>query len=203
MTVSEHYYELTGKRYVYNIMPIENIPSVLKNGIMCFNQMKDIGHISIAMSDVQKRRSKVVIPNGLPLHEYANLYFSYNNAMLYIRKERAKELCILSLAATVLDIKGCIITDRNAATSLVRFYSPEEGLKQLDFEKIHAQYWNHDDPILQRDHKAVKCAEILIPNSISADYLSGAYVVSDESKSLLLSKGFNIPVYVKPAVFYQ
>ena len=83
---SERYYELTTKKYVYNIMPIANIPSVLQHGIVCFDQMQKFQHSSIAMNDVQERRSRVEIPNGCSLHQYANLYFSFHNPMLYKRQ---------------------------------------------------------------------------------------------------------------------
>ena len=169
MLASERYYELTKKRYVYNIMPTANIPSVLQYGIVCFDHMQQIQHSSIAMDEVQARRSEVEIPNGQSLHQYANLYFSFHNPMLYKRQGMADELCILALSSKVMDIDGCILADRNAATSLVRFFSPLEGVEKLDFEKIHAKFWTDSDPIIQREKKAIKCAEVLIPHSISTD----------------------------------
>lgn len=189
MLASERYYALTKKRYVYNIMPIANIPSVLQHGIVCFEQMQQFQHTSIAMDEVQKRRSKVEIPNGYFLHQYANLYFSFNNPMLYKRQSLADELCVLA--------------DRNAAISLVRFYSPLNGVEKLDFEKIHAQFWTDPDPIIQREKKAIKCAEILIPQRISTDYIAGAYVVSNKAEQQLKNCGFNQQIVVNPLVFYR
>ena len=203
MLASERYYELTRKRYVYNIMPIENIPSVLQHGIVCFDQMQQFQHSSIAMNDVQVRRSRVEIPNGYSLHQYANLYFSYHNPMLYKRQGLADELCILALPATVLDLEGCIVADRNAATSLARFYSPMDGLEKLDFSRIHAQFWTDSDQIIQREKKAIKCAEVLVPHSISPDYIAGAYVVSEEAAERLRNCGFDKRIVVNPSVFYR
>ena len=203
MLASERYYQLTGKRYVYNIMPIENIPSVLQHGIVCFDQMQQFHHSSIAMNDVQARRSRVEIPNGYSLHQYANLYFSYHNPMLYKRQGLADELCILALPATVLDLEGCIVADRNAATSLARFYSPMDGLEKLDFSRIHAQFWTDSDQIIQREKKAIKCAEVLVPHSISPDYIAGAYVVSEEAAERLRHCGFDKRIVVNPSVFYR
>lgn len=203
MLASERYYELTEKRYVYNIMPIANIPSVLQYGIVCFDHMQQIQHSSIAMNEVQVRRSKVEIPNGHSLHQYANLYFSFHNPMLYKRQGMADELCILALSAKVMDIDGCILADRNAATSLVRFFSPLEGIEKLDLEKIHAKFWTDSDPIIQREKKAIKCAEVLIPQSISTDYIAGAYVVSDEAAEQLKNCGFDKRIVVNPQVFYR
>ena len=203
MLASDLYFALTNKRYVYNIMPIENIPSILQHGIVCFEQMRQFPHSSIAMNTVQDRRNQVEIPNGYPLHQYANLYFSFHNPMLYKRQAMAEDLCILALSASVLDIEGCVISDRNAATSLVRFYSPLEGLDQLDFEKIHAQFWTDPNPLIQREKKAIKCAEILIPHSISPEYIEGAYTASDEAAGLLRLYGFSKRIVVNPGVFYK
>lgn len=203
MLASERYYQLTGKQFVYNIMPIENIPSVLQHGIVCFDQMQHFSHSSIAMNDVQSRRSRVEIPNGYSLHQYANLYFSYHNPMLYKRQGLADELCILALPATVLDLEGCIVADRNAATSLARFYSPMDGLEKLDFSRIHAQFWTDSDQIIQREKKAIKCAEVLVPHSISPDYIAGAYVVSEEAAERLRNCGFGKRIVVNPSVFYR
>lgn len=203
MLASERYYELTKKRYVYNIMPIVNIPSVLQYGIVCFDHMQQIQHSSIAMNEVQMRRSKVEIPNGHALHQYANLYFSFHNPMLYKRQGMADELCILALSSKVMDIDGCILADRNAATSLVRFFSPLEGVEKLDFEKIHAQFWTDPDPIIQREKKAIKCAEVLIPHSISTDYIVEACVVNDEAAEQLKNCGFDKQIVVKPQIFYR
>ena len=203
MLPSDRYYELTGKKYVYNIMPIENIPSVLQHGIVCFDKMQQFKHSSIAMNEVQERRSQVNIPNGLALHQYANLYFSYHNPMLYKRQEIADQLCILALSAKVIDIEGCVLADRNAATSLARFYSPLEGIEQLDFQKIHATYWIDPNPIVQREQKAIKCAEILIPDSIPTEYIVGAYVVNKTSAALLKSSGFQKQITVNSKVFFK
>ena len=203
MLASERYYALTRKRCVYSIMPVVNIPSVLQYGVVCFDQVQRMQHSSIAMDEVQARRSNVEIPNGLHLHQYANLYFSFHNPMLYKRKDIADELCILAFSTAVMDIEGCVLTDRNAATSLVRFFSPLEGVEKLDFAKIHAQYWTDPDPIIQREKKAIKCAEVLIPHSISADYIVGAYTISHAVEAQLINLGFNKNIVVNSQIFYR
>ena len=50
LLVSEKYYTLTQRKYLYNIMPIANIESIIKNGILCYHKAKHISnHISIAI----------------------------------------------------------------------------------------------------------------------------------------------------------
>lgn len=203
MRASELYFQKTGKKYVYNIMPINNIPSVLEHGIICFNQIQPLHHASIAMTEVQARRDKVEIPNGLHLHEYANFYFSYHNPMLYKRKDQAEEFCILALSSKIIDIEGCIVSDRNAAAALARFYSPHDGLEELDFTTIHAKYWTDPDLLIMREKKAIKCAEILIPYRVPPSYIVEACVVNEEIKIQLKELGFDKKITINPHVFFK
>lgn len=203
MKASERYYELTKRKYVFNIMPIENVPSVLENGIVCFNKMQQIKHTSIALDTVQERRSKVEIPNGKALHQYANLYFSYRNPMLYKRKDQAEDLCILAISASVLDLEGCIVSDRNAAAALVRFYPALEGMEYLDFENIHRKYWAVGDLNTQRTLRNIKCAEILVPEFVIPEFIDGAYVVNERSKLALIGMGFLKDIVVNESVFFR
>ena len=203
MKASERYYELTKRKHVYNIMPIKNIPSVLDNGIVCFNKMEQISHTSIALPNVQDRRSKVEIPNGRMLHEYANLYFSYKNPMLYKRRDQAEELCILAISSSVLDVDGCIVSDRNAAAALARFYPAIEGLEFLDFEKIHMKYWTSEDPYLQRELKAIKCSEVLVPNCVDPSFISSVCVLNEENHDIMLEYGFNGQIIIGASNFFR
>ena len=183
-------------------MPIGNVPSVLEDGILCHDLIRNQEHVSVANPGVQERREKVVLPNGMRLHQYANLYFSYWNPMLSTIREHNEEICILAISLTVLDCEGCAITDRNAATTLAKFYSPEEGLQRLNFTKIHARHWNIGDIYQTRDHGAIKCAEVLIPERVPPEYIKGAYVVSETAKTDLLSTGFEHTVLVRPENFF-
>lgn len=182
---------------------MDNVQSIMEYGILCYNSAEKFHHTSIALSGVQLRRSNVVIPGGLKLHEYANLYFTYHNPMLYRRQDQAENLCVFALSAEVLDIDNCVVSDRNAATELVRFYSAEEGISKLDFEKIYAQYWTQGNAFEQSNQKAIKCAEVLIPGQIPYDFIVGAYVVSNDAADVLKSKGFDRKIVVNPHVFYR
>lgn len=203
MRASQVFLQRTHRRSLYNITPINNVSSIIQNGILCFDDIKNVQHQSIAMDEVQARRDQIVIPGGLRLHQYANLYFTYNNAMLFKRKEIAEDLCVLALSPEVLDITDCIVSDRNAAASLAKFYPAEDGLSQLDFDLIFSQYWTHDDPYEQSNHRAIKCAEILVPHQIPYGYVVGAYVVSESAKQMLRQTGFDQRIVINTKVFYR
>lgn len=203
MLPSDEYYKKTKRKCVYNIMPISNIDSLVKNGLLSFNAAKSMTHDSIAMSQVQELRNSVVIPNGKALHDYANMYFDYNNPMLYYLKESADKLCILAISCEVMNIEGCVLSDRNAARSLARFYQPLDGVKHIDFNKIFAKYWTNGTNIQNYEHKGIKCAEILVPNKVSYEYIVGSYVLNDNLKHEMEHKGFNKEIVVKSTVFYK
>lgn len=190
-------------KYFYNIMPIENIPSVVENGILSYYNSKSYKHTSIALEGVQERRKKVKIPNGGHLHSYANLYFTYHNPMMYRRKDEAEELCILAVNTSVLNIDGCVLSDQNASTDLVKFYTPEDGLNNIKFDLIFAEFWNIGDSYEQRLRKAIKCAEILVPDCIPYHYIVGAYVLNKESEQKMQKYGFNKAISINSKPFFR
>lgn len=190
-------------KYFYNIMPLENMPSVIDNGILSYYKSKSIKHTSVALEGVQERREQVKIPNGGKLHSYANMYFSCRNPMMYKRKDNAENLCILAISTEVLNIDGCVLSDQNSSTDLVKFYTPEDGLNHINFDLVFAQYWNVGDYYEQRKRKAIKCAEILVPDCVPYDYIIGAFVLNKESEQKLLDFGFNKIIAINATPFFR
>ena len=184
-------------------MPIENIPSVIENGILSYYNSTSYKHASIALKGVQERREKVKIPNGNWLHSYANLYFTYHNPMMYRRKDEAESLCILAVKPTVLNIEGCVLSDQNASRDLVRFYTPEDGLNNIDFDLVFAEYWNIGDYYEQCRRKAIKCAEVLVPNAIPYDYIVAACVLNKESEQKMQTYGFHKKISINTKPFFR
>ena len=58
------------------IMPLENIPSVLKLGILSNERAAKVPHYSVALEVVQERRELKHVPGGLKLHQIRQLVFS-------------------------------------------------------------------------------------------------------------------------------
>ncbi len=95
---------------------IENVPSILRSGILSHNRSQDIPFKDISEGGVQERRAKKkIIGTNKSLHYYANLYFDAHNPMLSSRRSENDKICVLKIADSVLDIDGVIITDQNAA----------------------------------------------------------------------------------------
>lgn len=200
--IADRYYEITQRKYVYNIMPISNIESVMLNGLVCYHRAELFPvHSSIAMNEVQMRREQIIVC-GKTLHDYANMYFSFRNPMMYKRRTQAEELCILAIDNSVLDMVGCIVTDQNAASSMARFYDAVTGIEIIDFERVFADNWIHEDMYETTMHRKIKCAEILVPEKVPAEYIVGAYVVNETAKGELMQRGFRRKIAINPSAFF-
>ncbi|MBA3707489.1 MAG: DUF4433 domain-containing protein [Planctomycetes bacterium] len=185
-------------------MPIANIGSILKHGILCHERAAKlvVKGTSVAMAEVQDARNKVQIPGGLMLHRYANLYFHARNPMMYLRKEQAGELCVLQISTEILKIQDVVLADLNAASPWVRFYAPSQW-SELSYDDIFARYWTHSDPATAKRQKLRKCAEVLVPKVAPVTHLLGAYVVDDASAGRLAKAGFKLPVTVNSDIFFH
>jgi hypothetical protein len=187
------------------IMPLENIPSVLKLGILSNERSAKIEHRSVAMEDVQEKREQKHVPGGLKLHQYANLYFHARNPMLYKRKGEINNLCVLRISTEILQLPGVVFADCNASSPYVRFLAPSQWAL-LDYEAIYAMDWNRqhaNDPYAYRVHKARKCAEVLVPHVVETKFFIGAYVVDEAAKSKLQALGFDLAVTIDSEMFFR
>lgn len=198
---------------LHYITSIKNMDSILNLGILSHRGARTVRHESVAMREIQERRKRVVVPGlrgNRPLHEYANLYFHARNPMLFQiihrRTDIHKEICIVKINKEILNRVGVIVSDKNASSEYVRFYNVHDGLRTLDTGLVFARYWNHDDPIEKYIRTSIKCAEVLVPDVVSNEYLFGAYVSCDESRLQLYNKIGNIrqdfEILINPDLFF-
>ncbi len=172
------------------ITPIANLASILRHGILSHNGARGLGpHCTIAKPEVQNLRARIKVPQGLPLHDYVNLYICARNPMLFLRKAQHATLSVLRIGTAVLDLAGVVITDQNAASDYVRFVPSPDGLSIVDRDLTFAEYWTHEDQIEFWRHKSIKCAEVLVPDCVTPRYILGAYVSCPEAQSLVEAMG--------------
>lgn len=185
------------------IMPITNMPSVLANGILSYERAARLRHASVAMQPVQDRRDQTRVPQGLRLHQYANLYFHARNPMLYKRRGEAGSLCVLRVSLDVMAISGVVITDSNAASGYARFLHPSQS-RLINFDDVLAETWTHpDDPRRYYQHKSRKCAEVLVPHRIAPELVRGAYVIDAATRTRLALSAPRLPITVDPVLFFR
>ena len=188
---------------LHYITVIDIVPSILAKGVLSHRLAEKVQHRSIAMPEVQDRRSNKKVPGGRMLHEYVNTYICARNPMLYLRRGSHIELCVLRINPAVLDLKGVIVTDRNAASN-ARFSLSDTGLALIDREQVFAEYWIHpDDDLATYNHKKIKCAEVLVPSCIPSKYIFGAYVSCNQSHGRLRSIAPQLPITIDAHLFFQ
>jgi len=186
-----------------NITLIESIPSILQHGIVSYAEAAKLPHGSVALPAVQDKRDAKRVPGGLLLHEYANVYFHARNPMMSRRRDEAPRLCVLRVSTEIFSIPGAVITDQNAASNYVRFSTPD-WLRFMSRDYIFARNWKHpDNQIEEWRHSSAKCAEVLIPGRIPAEFLLGAYVVDGAAKRRLETCGFRLPISIDSDLFFH
>lgn len=157
----------------YYITHTDNIALIIQKGILSFNKSKNTPHFSIADDEVQSLREEKYV-SGLPLHDYANVYFAKKTPMHYVRKDSQDNLCYICVKKDILLLDGVYFTDGNAASSATKFYT---DLKDLDKES-----WDFFDPekrCYEKEEKRKKQAEVLVPYRIPTEKFQ-RIVVYDE-----------------------
>ena len=202
MRPSELFVTITNQTGLYNIQAIENIPSIMRRGLLSNERASRITHKSIAMNEVQERRDKIRVPNGLKLHQYANLYFDPHNPMLSARRNQNNDICILKFNCCILDLPEVVVSDRNASSDYASFYSPKIGMKEIDFNLVYARFWTDDDYYVKMRKKSIKCAEVLVPYVIPYEYIVCAAVIDKVTADKLADVGFDKAIEIEPRIFF-
>lgn len=188
---------------LHYIAPIENVLSIMSHGILSNRRAAQVAHTSVAMEEVQNRRRNKQIPGARALHDYANLYFDAHNPMLSKRRNKNDMICVLRIDHAVLDVPGVIVADCNAASNYVRFYTVEVGIQALDRDLVFARFWtNASDPFEAMRRKSIKCAEVLVPDTVTPELLIGAYVANERALCALEALGTQLPVIINDGMFF-
>ena len=177
--------DLTQLHYICHL---DNLSSILANGILSHRRAQRHQPTRIANEDVQALRAKKTVPRGQPLHDYANLYLNARNPMLYRVTDAGRhvdQLCVLSVSPAVIDQEDVVLADGNAAAGATAFRPVREGLAAMSRARVFAGNWNHADPFEKREHARVMCAEALVPGVVAAGMIEGVYVGSADTAQAL------------------
>jgi ssDNA thymidine ADP-ribosyltransferase, DarT len=190
-------------RELYYIVPIANVASILERGILCKRESERLKPVSVAMEEIQTIRANKMVPGGRPIHDYANVYITARNPMLFKLSQRHAELCVLRVNTDVLDLPGVIIADGNAASQYTAFWASPAGLEKVDRDLVFATWWTDDDPFRQWEKKRIKCAEVLVPDRIEQAHILGAYVSCEETRQTLSAACPELEVAMNPLLFFR
>lgn len=156
-------------KYFYHFSHLDNLDSILKNGLVCTNRKLKLGlgHYNIANKSIQDRRSKmeIICEDGLSngvVHDYVPFYFSTRTPMLLSlinqKKVDQPEIIFFGVKTEMIKSENFIFTDASANTiDFPNFYKNFENLDKLNWEVINSKKWSYT-PIERHQ----KMAEVLI-----------------------------------------
>lgn len=191
---------------LYYVTHIDNVPSILRRGILCHDRIDKEGVPFTRIYDaeiVASRRGRHV-PDGRSLWEFANLYFQPRNAMLYrvLRERSANDVVVLEVQTTVLNRPDIFITTGNAASPLSDILPGPEARKRIPEIKAATDktWWTDVD-----GSKREMMAECLVPDSMAGELVQTIYVASHEvaEKVRALLPLSDLPVIPEPDMFFE
>lgn len=192
-------------KQLYYITHIDNIPSILKYGILSHLLIEERGldYTKIYDPEIVSSRKSKNTPDGKSLWHYSNLYIQSRNPMLYrvICEKSFNNIAVLAILPSILDKPDSFITTGNAAHSLTEIFPSSEKIKVLnDLKKVlNNEYWNDED-----GSKRKIMAEFLIPDAIAPEYIKSVYVANNNIAEEVRKKieGYQMDIIPEPHMFF-
>jgi len=193
-------------RCFYHFTHIENIESIVKNGLLSTNEKcaKGIDHINLANEGIQLRRSQMDVqcePFGT-IHDYVPFYFAAVNPMLLgvLNRKNIDQPFVVFIAISIDKLleSDVIFTDASANTVIPPiFYQDPKDLNKLNWELIDSTKWQRgtDDELHSR------MAEVLVYKKVPIDWIESYIVYNDMCKKEIL-RIYKENGYQKPKVSY-
>lgn len=191
---------------LYYITHINNIPSMLEQGILSHALVEDrhVPFTPIYDAQIVSNRRDRLTPDGKSLWSFANLYFQPRNPMLYrvISEKDKKDIAIIGIRPDILSYPDSFISTGNAASHPSDILPVREGLPVI-FEMwnvINSEWWNPDD-----GSKRKIMAECLVPNVIPPDLIQTIYVANHPAAQELKKRLGNttVPIVPESHMFFQ
>lgn len=177
---------------------VDNLDSIFEHGLLAHNnpyKKKDISN-----TDVNSRRDKIETIHYRKIHDYVPFYFNPRNAMMY--KNKNEDIVVLAFSKKIMQRKGTVFTDRNAATGRVRFLSHINQLETVNWDYVWSTTWAGLPN--EQEVKEVMMAEVLVQNMVSMKDLMGIFVKNIQMQKYLMDR-YNLSskqILVKPNIFF-
>lgn len=160
--------EAHSQRHLYHYLHLVNLSGVLQHGLLAVNEQRrrGIDHLSIAASDIQATRSRMVVtcPPGGVVHDYVPLYFCRRSSM-FLSVVNSKNfdqpfLIFFEFPISLLDLPNTIFTDAaaNTAGEPPNFFRDPDDLQHLNWDAIDNLKWSAGNDHLNHQ----RMAEVLV-----------------------------------------
>lgn len=190
---------------LYYITHVENVASILRHGILSHERIVNdsIDFVPIYDEGIVSSRGRITTPDGKTLWQYANTYFQARNAMLFrvAREKSVDEICVLGVRPNVVNQHGVVITTGNAASGQSEFIVGSKATRAIPkiMKKVDKEWWSAVD-----GSKREMMAEVLVPDAIPPDAITGVYVGGDSAYDMVRKVApSEIPVTNEPDMFFE
>ena len=194
-------------RYIFHFTDMENLDSIIKNGLLCTNEKdkRGIKHKNIANMNIQERRAAMDVPVGPggKVHDYVPFYFSSINPMLLrkLNEKNVDQQLIIYLCVKIqrLEEDDAVFTDSSANTAdSPNFYNDTNHLDKLDWGAIDKKSWG----VASDEERHKKMAEAFIHNRIEIEDIDTIVVYNEWARKNVL-KVFEDNKVSPPPVLYD
>jgi hypothetical protein len=190
-------------RQLYYITHIDNLPSILKYGILSHQQIvsRKINYTQIYNEDIVQNRQGITTPDGRSLWSFTNLYFQARNPMLFQVKFEASydSICVLGVDRSILSRKDIYVSDGNAASMNSKISPPSPSMISVIDKQVDKVWWT------EIGGKRKIMAECLVPDQVPPEHVKSIYVANHQVKEKVeqIISSPNIPVIFEPDMFFQ
>jgi len=188
---------------LYYITHIGNIESILKFGILSHNEItkRGISYKHIYNPEIVEARQEIEI-DGRSLCDFANVYFTPRNAMLFrvIHELELNEIAVLGINPGILERPDIFVSDGNARAVETKILPKSEAEKMLlqIRKEANKTWWFAAD-----GSKRKLMAECLVPGEIPPSDIISIYVASAEVKDKLQQQLSDCePIIAQPDMFF-
>jgi hypothetical protein len=186
----------------YHMTSIENIISVLEEGLLYSrNKAESLNKLIVDMKELIPETENVLKNTPRGIQNYVRLYFRPKTPTFYYF-QKATNSAILKFNAKILCIEDNRISIGSAARINAELFSPNsDALGNINFKML---YRSEATP-LNADEKNIRHTEMLIPNSLSINYLDEVIFKSEEHKQkfeLNFKKYSNVRCIVDKTKFF-
>jgi len=190
---------------LYYITHIDNVPSILKRGILSHQLVDEqkIPFTPIYDASIVRSRRERTAPDGKSLWTFANLYFQPRNPMMYrvINEKDKRLIAVVEVERQVLNDLATFIAVGNAASPLSEILPVKEGLAAIAqiWDVITNDWWREED-----GSKRKIMAECLVPDVVPPELIHAVYVASyDVAVKIPSATTRPVPVVPEPKMFFQ
>lgn len=193
-------------RYIFHFTDVHNLDSIIKNGLLCTNVMKEKGiqHKNIANITIQERRANMDVPAGPggKVHDYVPFYFSSMNPMLLtlLNQKNVDQQYIIYFCVKIdrLEKDDAVFTNASANTvEPPTFYEETDKLNKLNWDLIDSRKWGG----WTDDERHKKMAEALIHSIVDINEVNTILVYNEGIKNAV-EQVFKANEVVPPRILY-